>query len=256
MIYDIIFCMNVRFRRILTFVTAVSILFFSYPVFAQTSTSTSYQITESAFGSCGDVNVNSASYNARGSAGALGVGESSSASTAAFAGNINPTDEYLEMVVNTTTVNLGTLSNAATSSGTGTFYVRTYLNGGYTVQTISDPPTNESGFSLAAKSALAAPIIGTEEFGINLVLNTSPAIGANPFKQPDNTTNYATGVAAAGYNTTNNFKYVKNDIIAQSGAGRAWGQTDFTISYIVNISAITRAGLYQMAHTLVVITTF
>lgn len=248
--------MTKRLPRIIITLFVATIMLPTVTVFAQTSTSTSYQVTESAFGSGGDVNVNSASYNARGSAGALGVGESTSTNYAAFAGPINPTDEYLEMVVSNTTVNLGNLSNASTASGTGTFYVRTYLNGGYTVQTISDPPTNEAGFSLTAKSVLAAPIIGTEEFGINLVDNASPNIGADPYKQPDNTTNYATGVAATGYNTADSFKYAKNDIIAQSGSGRAWGQTDFTISYIVNISGITRAGVYTLNHTLVVITTF
>jgi hypothetical protein len=245
-----------RFAKKLSFFIASIILANGLTVYAQTSSSSSYRVTESAFGSGGDVNVGSASYGARGSAGALGVGESTSTNYAAFAGPINPSDEYLEMVVSNTTVNLGNLSNSSTSFGAGTFYVRTYLNGGYTVQTISDPPTNESGFSLAAKSVLGAPIIGTEEFGINLVANTSPSVGANPYKQPDNTTNYATGIAATGYNTANNFKYVKNDIIAQSGTGRAWGQTDFTISYVVNISGITRAGVYTLNHTLVVITTF
>ena len=248
--------MNVRAKKVLSFVAALSLLMVSIPVNAQTSSSSSYKVNESSFGSGGDVNVNSASYNARGSAGSLGVGESSSANTVAFAGNINPSDEYLEMVVNATTVNLGTLSNVATSSGSGTFYVRTYLNSGYTVQTISDPPTNEGGFAMAAKSVLGAPIIGTEEFGINLVANTAPLVGSNPYKQPDNTTNYATGIAATGYDTPNSFKYAKNDIIARSGSGRAWGQTDFTISYVINISGITRSGVYVMAHTLVVITTF
>ncbi len=248
--------MTKRSVSVVSAILVATILFANARIYAQTSSSSSYQVTESAFGSGGDVNVNSASYNARGSAGALGVGEASSTNYAAFAGPINPTDEYLEMVVSNTTVNLGNLSNASTASGVGTFYVRTYLNGGYSVQTISDPPTNESGFSLAAKASLAAPIVGTEEFGINLVDNASPNIGANPYKQPDDTTTYATGVAATGYNTPDSFKYVKNDIIAQSGSGRAWGQTDFTISYIVNISGITRAGVYTLNHTLVVITTF
>ncbi len=218
------------------------------------SSSTSYKVNESAFSSGSGIDSNSASYNARGSAGDLGVGESTSASYAAFAGPINPSEEYLEMVVNLATINLGTLTTSTTATGTATFYVRTYLNGGYSVQTVSNPPTNEAGFSLTGMAA-GASTVGTEQFGINLVANTSPvSFGAVPVKQPSSV--YANGIAAAGYNTANIFKYTKNDIIAQSGAGRAWGETDYTISYITNVSYTTRAGVYSMAHELVAITTF
>ena len=223
-------------------------------VWAQTSSSTNYQVNEAYFGTGGDVNASSGSYQVQGGLGSLGVGEASSSSYGAFGGFITPADEYLEMVVNQSTIDLGTLSPSATATGTGTFYVRAYINGSYNVITVSNPPTNESGASINAKSTAAAPAIGSEEFGINLVDNTAPNIGNNPAPAPNST--YANGEAAPGYNAADNFKYGVGDIIARSGSGRAWGQTNFTISYIANIADTTPAGLYVMHHDLVVIATF
>ncbi len=50
------------------------------------------------------------------------------------------------------------------------------------VITASAPPTNESGDELQAKSSQGNPSGSTsvEEFGINLVDNSSPDVGANP----------------------------------------------------------------------------
>ena len=248
--------MFAKTKRASIFLTAVLIAIISGTALAQTSTSTSYTLIEPGFGSGGNVDVNSASYNARGAIGALGVGESSGTCTSAIAGLITPSEEYLEMVVSSALVDMGVYTNSATQTGSGTFYVRTYINGGYIVQSLSNPPTSESGRVLAAKSTMGAPAIGTEEFGINLVANTSPSVGANPYKQPDNTTNYANGIASTGYNTVNNFKYVVGDTIAQSGSGRAWGQTDYTISFMVNVSNSTPAGVYTMSTNLVVVATY
>lgn len=223
-------------------------------VLAQTSSSNSYQVNESFFGTGGEVDTSSASYQAQGAAGSLGVGDSGSTSYDTVAGFIEPVDEYLEMVVNQATIDFGTLSTSSTATGSGTFHVRAYINGAYSVVTMSDPPTSEGGAELNGMGSPMAPTIGQEQFGINLVDNSSPNIGADPVLVPDST--YANGEVATGYGTVNNFKYVVGDIIAQSGAGRAWGQTNFTISYIANISNTTPAGLYVMNHDLVVIATF
>ena len=57
-----------------------------------------------------------------------------------------------------------------------------------------------------------------------------------------------------GYDTVNNFRYNTGDTIAQSDSSS--GQTDYTISYIVNISPITEAGLYVFSQDLVVVGTY
>ena len=252
--------MGIRAKRrffvsIITFVIAV----LQPLAYAQTHASSSYKVDESSFGSGGAVDVNSASYNAQGSIGDLGVGESASATTFAYGGFISPRDEYLEMVVTNSTVNLGTLSTGSTASGVGTFYVRTYINGGYTVQTAADPPTQEEGRQMAPMTVAGAATTGTEQFGINLVANTVPAaigggVSRNPSLQPNSS--YANGIASAGYNVPDVYKYNKGDIVAQSGSGRAWGQTNYTVSFIENISNVTYAGVYTFTSVMVVIATY
>jgi hypothetical protein len=103
---------------------------------------------------------------------------------------------------------------------------------------------------LASQTASSA---GTEQFGINLKANTSPTtFGANPSQFPDSS--FGFGFAAPGYDTANLYKYVKNDVIAKSNSSS--GRTDYTISYIFNISNVTPAGIYTLNHDLVAIGTF
>jgi hypothetical protein len=244
-------------KRFVSLATGVLVAAIVWPsaVFAVTSSSSSYQVNESAFSSGSGIDSNSASYNARGSAGDLGVGEAGSASYNAFAGPISPSEEYLELNVTAGTTDLGTINTTTTGSGVSSFYVRTYINGGYVVKTMSNPPTNGSK-TLTGMAALAASSQGTEQFGINLVANTSPiAQGTAPSKQPNST--FANGIAATGYDTTNQYKYVVGDTIAQSDTvGRAWGQTNYTISYIANASPVTVGGLFSMVHDIVCLPTY
>ena len=226
-------------------------------VLAQSS-SNSYRVEEAYFGSGGGVDLNSSSFNAQGGLGALGVGGTSSANFDAEAGFLTSNEPYLEFVINTSSVDLGVLSTTSTGTGTASFYVRTYLSGTYSVVTLSQPPTSEGGSVLDAKTTQGVSQQGTEEFGINLVANTAPAtFGANPANVPDDT--FADGQAATGYQTANNFKYGVGDTVArsQATAGRqAVGQTNYTISYIANVSSITAAGTYTMVHDLMTVATY
>lgn len=235
---------------------AVLVVGIQAPVFAQTSSSNSYKVNEYQFGTGGG-NSSSTNFQAQSNVGSLGVGRSSSTNYDAEAGFITPNEPFLELFVNNSTVDLGNLDTSSTGTGTGVFWVRTYLSSAYVVQTMSQPPTSEGGRVLAAKSTLGAPITGTEEFGINLVDNSSPNIGANSLNVPDNS--FADGTVNSGYNTPDQFKYGVGDIIAHSAAtagNQAVGRTDYTISYIANISSITPAGTYVMVHDIVVTGTY
>ncbi len=219
---------------------------------AQQVCSGSYCANEYFFGTGGENELNSTNYSGRAATGSLGVGESSSSSFTTQAGYVTTQEEYLEMIVNTTNVNLGELSSSSASTGTGTFYVRAYTSTGYFVQTISPPPSN-GAVTLANLTTQTASSVGTEQFGINLVANTSPStFVANPSQAPDNT--FAYGTAATGYNTPNLYKYVAGDTIATSTKGI--GRTDYTISYLANASPISRGGEYTVDHVLVVVATF
>lgn len=225
------------------------------PVLAQYS-SPNYKVEEAFFGTGGELDANSPNYQAQQSAGSLGAGFTSSANYDAFAGFVTPSEPFLALVVNAATIDLGLLNTATTATGSGAFTVRTYLSSNYVVKTMSSPPTNESGNTLNSMP-LGPPVPGTEQFGINLIDNTSPDIGAGPVNVPDGS--FADGNVAPDYSAFNQFKYAAGDTIAQSPntAGQPGiGQTNYTLSYVANVSSITEAGLYSMPHDIVVIVTY
>jgi hypothetical protein len=225
------------------------------------SSSSNYRVDESAFSSGSNFDANSTNFNAQGSAGLNAIGSASSTNFDVVAGLITPDVPFLEFYVTGATVDLGVLDPNTTASGAAqagacscSFYVRSYVSSSYVVTTMSNPPTSEAGEVLDAKAVQAIPTVSAsvEEFGINVVANTSPAIGADPDNQPDNT--FADGVAAVGYDTPNQFKYALGDVIARAAGTantKAWGQTDYTISYIAKSGTLTPAGLYSMDHIIV-----
>lgn len=224
---------------------------------AQQATSPDYSVNEYHFGTGGEVDLNSAQYKARASTGNLGVGSSSSTNFRAESGSITPDTEYIEFFVNASTINLGQQSTSTTSQGTATFYVKTYLASGYVVRNASAPPSIPL-HTLSAPSSAVASAVGTEQFGINLAANTcalclpSTSFGSAPVQIPSST--FSFGAAATGYNTANVYKYVNGDVIAQST--QSSGQTDYTVSYILNISTVTPAGTYTMNHVMVATSTY
>lgn len=236
-------------------------MLFSAPaVFAAQSSSAGYQVNEVQFGSGGTLNTTSPHYQSQQSLGATSGDAASSAHYGAQAGFLTGRDPFLEMVVNPATINLGTLSSVSAATGFATFHIRAYLDSGYTVLSMNNPPTNEEGAPLNALSSPTVSTPGTEQFGINLVQNltscTNPApvnFGADPVLVPSST--FANGQASTGYNTCGLFKYNKGDVIAQSGSN-GWGETDYTISYLVNINSVSKAGAYNMTQDLVVVATF
>lgn len=252
---------NYKVMKRLSLITAVLLLVtvFASGFASAQYNSSNYKSNEVFFGTGGDNNQSSANYKASASAGALGAGYVNSNGYQAYSGFLTPNEPFLEFSINTSNVDLGTLDASSTKTGTANFHVRAYINTGYTVQTVSQPPSYTSGLSshtLAPMTTLGTSTIGTEQFGMNLRQNTSPAnIGSNPSPQPNGT--YATGVAATGYNTPDQYKYNTGDIIAQTPLGSSgWGQTNFTISYIANVTALTPAGNYTMIHDLVVVATY
>lgn len=224
-------------------------------VFANTvpqTSSSNYRVNEVFFGSGGSLQNCSGSYCAKLSAGETTVGNTSSSNYQAQAGFNTDREPYLEFVVNNTNVNVGTLTSASTKTATATFSVKNYLASGYVVKHTAPGPTN-GAYVINGLSTPTASAAGTEQFGINLVANTSPAaFGANPSQAPDAT--FSHGQVATGYNTPNLFKYVQNDTIAYSDVSS--GTTNYTISYIFNVSNLTAGGTYTFRHVLVATSTF
>lgn len=219
------------------------------------SCSNSYSTDQTFFGSGGELNACSAGgtgYCSKQTAGELAIGNTAGTAYQAYAG-FNTTDvPFLEFVVTAANINLGVLNTGTTATANGTFSVRAWQSGGYTVVTTSNPPKNGS-YTMVALASPTASAAGTEQFGINLVANTSPAtFGAAPQQLPDST--FSFGTAEPGYNTANLYKYVKNDIIAR--ATKSTSVTTYTVSYIFNINSKTPGGTYTFNHILVATGTY
>lgn len=226
---------------------AVLVLFSGAALAQQGSSSTNYELDEVFLGPGGTRDTSSDNYNAEGTVGDLGVGESESGSYNLLAGFTTDAEPTLAFVVNSTSVDLGELSTNETATTTGSFSVGAYNADNIVVQTLSEPPTNNEHVLTPLTSAAAAQT-GTEQFGMNLRANTSPEnFGADPVQVPDGSFSFAS--ATNGYETANQFKYNQNDIIVQSN--RSSGQTDFTISYIFNVDNLTPGGAYNFRHDLV-----
>lgn len=235
------------------FAATLAVLFcasFLYEGLALAGSSTNYRIDESYFGPGGVLDSGSTNYqfqSGQQSLGNTGVGEGSSNNFQTQAGATTTNDPRLSCVINTSSINFGGLSTSVATTATATFSVLNYTSYGYVVSIIGNPPSNGS-HTLANMNSTAASSAGTEQFGINLVANTSPAtFGADPVQIPDNT--FSFGSAASNYNSANNFRYNSGDTIAQ--ATKSSGQTNYTISYIVNAATTTPGGSYSGNQALV-----
>jgi len=217
------------------------------------SSSTSYKVEETYFGSGGELDAQSSNYRSKQAAGELGVGNTASTSYQAQAG-FNTTDTpLLEVLVNGGVYDFDVLDSSLVKTLSTSFSVRNYLASGYIAQIVGTAPKGAGGgHTLTNMSSAAASSPGTEQFGINLVANTSPSVGANPSQVPD--TSFGFGQAAAGYNTANQFKYNDGDTIAFSNSSS--GTTLYTISAIANITTNTQAGFYGTSLFVVVVPTF
>jgi hypothetical protein len=223
------------------------------PVYAAestpTSNSTNYGVTEVQFGAGGSLEDCSDEYCARTSAGDLVNGSGSSDNYSAQFG-FNTTDEPMLEVITTSGGgnDLGVLDSSTVATASGTISVRNYLSNGYVIQITGSPPKMGT-YAMKNMEDRAGSTPGTEQFGINLVANDDPVIGANPIQVPENT--FSFGAVDEDYDQPNLFKYIDGDVVAYSNSST--GQTNYTMSMIVNISDITPGGAYKGSFSAVVV---
>lgn len=212
------------------------------------SNSAHYSVNEVQIGAGSSQNDCSASYCAKTSVGDTVAGSGSSANYSANFG-FNTSDEpLLEMITSSGIQDMGTLDTNVTGKATATVQIRNYLSNGYVLQIIGSPPSQ----GIRTLSSLLTPTTsqqGTEQFGINLVKNTIPNIGADPLQVPDNT--FSFGAVDANYNQPNKYMYNNGDVVAHSSSST--GQTNYTISFIANISEVTAGGRYNGTFSAVVV---
>ena len=145
-------------------------------------------------------------------------------------------DQYLSFSLSSNEINFSQLSRSEVRSGSHTMTVDTNATKGYIV-TVSGNTLGSVSHTIDAIGSIASVSnVGTEQFGINLVANTDPAIGANL------TGTAPVGSVASSYDTTNKFAYASGNTIAQ--ATNDINPTTYTISYIANVRVNTEAGSY------------
>lgn len=156
----------------------------------------------------------------------------------------------LMLVVNTSSVDFGVLNSGAATFRTATFDVTNYTSNKYAVQVVGTAPTY-NGHALTALTTDTASSAGTEQFGINMVLNTSAGVGANPAAPPNGINSL--GVAGDGatgtygstrpYTIPDAYRFVSGETVASAPSSS--GDTRYTMTLMANIHATgTPSGAY------------
>jgi hypothetical protein len=242
--------MRKRWVGIYVLFSFIVLCYIASPVFADPLRSSNYLFQETSLGGTGLFNSQSANYQTAGTAGGiLGLGNSASSNFQVNAGNITTNDPALAFSVDNYNVSFGNFSAGTAATATTTFQVVDYTSYGYVVLVTGNPPSN-GAHSLPGMATTAPSQAGTEQFGLNLVANTSPiSFGANPDHGQ-----FGFGSATSNYGTPNNYRYVNGETIASSP--KSSGQTIYTISYIVNVNSLTIGGAYNGNQTLICIGTY
>lgn len=211
--------------------------------------SANFRFDESSLGSGGLIQSSSNNFQLDSSLGDLGVGNSASGNFQLQAGSKTTPDPTLSFAITSASPDFGSFSSSAPSVATATFSVTNYTSYGYVVQIAGNAPTN-GAHTISALSSNATSTFGIEQFGINLVANSSPlAFGADPDHGQ-----FGVGSASANYSTPGEFRYVSGETIAS--APETSGETIYTISYLVNVSSLTPGGKYTSNQTIVVTGTY
>lgn len=211
-------------------------LAFICPIFVYGAMSSSnYQIFADGFLFAGDSDLNSTNYMIVAGGGEIGMGLSDSTNYSLRSGTpAIDREPAIGITVAADTVDLGVLSASTTSFNTNIIQAFSNSHGGYILKVHGQPLTYGTEIIKEIGAVAQPSVVGTEQFGINLVANTIPAVGANPTLR--------SAVLDSDYGTTNKFAFTDNDTVATSTKPSI---DSFTVSYIANISAGTAAGLYQ-----------
>ena len=232
---------------------SVGVLLFmvATPVAALTSSSKNYQVTDTEFGATSLQSTCSGHYCATVSIGDATTGDGSSVASTSHFGTIAGKEPRLEVIIDGGASSLGTLSTDHTATKTMIVRVRNFIGAGYIVQVTGSAPKYGT-HTLAASSMPTAAKPGTEQFALNAVKNTDPKVGADPQQIPDS--GASLGDATQNYSTPNLFQYLSGDVVARGSS--VSGETDYTISMVINISNATPPGNYSSDLSAVVIPTY
>ncbi len=149
-------------------------------------------------------------------------------------------ESVLTFEITKDSADLGTLVNNLVKADTATFRAATTAKSGYAISVYGNSLSSTS-HTITPLSSPTGPSTGNEQFGFNLRQNNNPTIGNDP--------SGGNGQAATGYGTTDAYKFVSGDTIAESANQSTY--TNYTASFIGNISGISDAGDYSANLTVV-----
>ncbi len=217
-------------------------------------------------GSSASYSFNPSTDDGGSSLGESAVGSGSSANYSSGAGFNTTAQPGLTMTVSSTPADLGVLSTGSANTASATFSVKDYTSWGYAVTVIGSPPAY-NGHPLAAMgtqssnstgcSPTCASNNGVEQFGMNLRLNASPnAVGADPVPIPSSSFSLSDPnvIIPTPYRTPDAYRFFSGDTIASAPSSS--GETDYTISFMANMSTTTPGGKYTGGITLVATGTY
>lgn len=139
----------------------------------------------------------------------------------------------LTMSLSSTSADIGALSSGSTTTGSTTVTINTNSNSGYSLKYSATNLTNQSAYSLAALASKTAANPGTEQWGLNAASVNNTASGTD-----------STATASSNYDTASSYMVVPGvETMLASASGTAQNHA-YTVTYGVDIGALTPAGMY------------
>lgn len=211
--------------------------------------STNYRFDESSITGGGLIESNSSNFRSSSSLGDTAVGNSASANFQTESGSQTTDDPALTFIIEDGDATFNDFSATTASTATTSFSIINYTAYGYVVHIAGTAPSN-GAHTIDPMTTTGSSLPGTEQFGINLVANTSPiSFGANPDHGQ-----FGFGSASTNYDTANMYRFVSGEAIAS--APKTSGKTLYTVSYIVNVDTLTPGGQYSGNQTIIVTGTY
>jgi len=150
-------------------------------------------------------------------------------------------------------------SPTSTATATSQMAASTNAGGGYNI-TVNGSTLMSGTNQINGIVTSAQGVLGTSQFGMNLVANTTttstPAVGIDVAPTSDGSS--LKGQPYTGYGTTDYFQFNTGDTVADSADGGP-GPTNaqiFTVSYISNVDGSQPAGTYTATLTYICTPTF
>jgi hypothetical protein len=174
--------------------------------------------------------------------GSIDMGTVATATTSNVTVSANVDESLTFTVTNTAVVMTPTLGSAATGTGVSDLAVAT--NGtGYSISYSGTTLTSGSN-SIANMGTKATSTQGSAQFGMNLMVNTTPAVGV---------AKTGSGTIASNYSTANSFTFIPAGEAMATGTNTS---DAYTVSYIANIPATQAPGAYTATVNYVATSTF